>query len=71
MQIFGKALIGEDGSQEAGNCSLRRCCRVSREAYDQVRSDAESGTPVSRANCSAREPLLGVYLAATAMKESA
>lgn len=51
---------------EAGTTELRRASAVRREAYDQVRSPAERGVPSSRENCSARDPLDGVYFCTTA-----
>lgn len=57
--------------QLAGYWPARRWDIVTNAAYDQVRSFAESGTPVSRLNCSAREPLTGIYFSAMATNESA
>lgn len=57
--------------QEAGYWPLRRCAIVTKEAKDQVRSMAERGTPVSRLNCSDREPFAGVYSSTMATKLSA
>lgn len=47
--------------QEAGTMESRRAMVVRNAAYDQVRSEAESGVPSLREYCSASAPEEGVY----------
>ena len=62
----------EVGTQDGGNCLLRRCVMERKEANDQVKLSAEIGVPgaVLR-NCSASEPEGGVYFCTTETKLSA
>lgn len=55
-------LLAELSPQEAGTTDCLRAEAVRREAYDQVRAEAESGVPSVRENCSVREPSEGVYV---------
>lgn len=69
-QVAGGAAAFRE-PQLVGYFPDRRWDMVTKAAYDQVRSTAERGTPVSRLNCSASAPSLGVYFWAIATKESA
>lgn len=53
--------------QEAGTMPARRSAALRNEAYDQVRSAAESGVPLALSNCSERAPVEGVYASALVM----
>jgi len=54
-------LLADASPQAAGTIELRRMFPVSRAAYDQVKSRADSGEPSDLENCSDMEPLVMAY----------
>ena len=51
-------LVADFSPQEAGTIEFRRMLAVSKDAYDQVKSRAESWKPSCLENCSAMDPLV-------------
>jgi hypothetical protein len=60
LQVAG-TLLADVSPQAAGTTELRRMLAVSKAAYDQVRSRADSGVPSDLENCSFMEPLVMAY----------